>query len=83
VRVGVWGWINGYYRDPKNFTGALMLDEAEHRVWTELPISDAQFQQLQRERTGVFISQVVANNLGLKAGSNLPITAVPSNRADG
>ena len=83
VRVGVWGWINGYYRDPKNFTGALMLDEAEHQVWTELPISDAQFQQLQRERTGVFISQVVANNLGLKAGSNLPIMAVPSNRADG
>jgi putative ABC transport system permease protein len=83
VRVGVWGWINGYYRDPKNFTGALMLDETEHRIWKELPLSDAQFQQLRTERTGVFISQVVANNLGLKAGSGLPILSVPSSRADG
>jgi putative ABC transport system permease protein len=83
VRVGYWGWINGYYRDPKNFTGALMLNQTMHRIWSELPLSDAQFQQLRTTRTGVFVSQVVANNYDLRAGSTLPILSVPSNRADG
>jgi putative ABC transport system permease protein len=83
VRIGYWGWVNGYYRDPKNFTGALMLDQTMHRIWTELPLSDAQFQQLRTERSGVFISQVVANNYGLKVGSGLPMLSVPSNREDG
>jgi putative ABC transport system permease protein len=83
VKVGYWGWINGYYRDPKNFLGALMLDQNEHLIWSELPISDDQLKELRTVRNGVFISQMKADKLGLKAGSDFPVLTTVSTRADG
>jgi putative ABC transport system permease protein len=83
INVGQWGWLSGYYRDPKNSANALMIDRNEPQIWSELPMSPAQFQQMRTVRNGVFVSQVIANTLGLKAGSDFPIRMDMSNRADG
>jgi len=83
VKVGYWGWLNGYYRDPKNSVGALMLDREEPHIWSELPISDDQFRELRRVRTGLFVSQAAATRLGVKAGDNLPILTAKPSRSDG
>jgi putative ABC transport system permease protein len=79
VRVGYWGWVDGYYRNPKNSVGALMLDEQEPHIWTELPISAVQFQQMRRDRTGLFMSQASASRLGLSVGDKpwLPTRSTP------
>ncbi len=83
VDVGYWGWLNGYYRDPKNSAGALMLDQEEPRIWSELPISAEQFRQLRSVRNGLFLSQAAATRLGVKAGDNLPLLTAKPSRADG
>jgi putative ABC transport system permease protein len=81
--VGYWTWLGGYYRDPKNSAGVLMLDPHMHRIWRELPLSDAQFDQLRTTRTGIFMSRSAAARLNVKKGDNFPLLTRTVSRKDG
>jgi putative ABC transport system permease protein len=81
--VGYWTWLGGYYRDPKNSAGVLMLDPHMHRIWHELPLSDAQFEQLRTTRTGIFMSQSSAARLKVKTGDIFPLLTQTVSRQDG
>jgi putative ABC transport system permease protein len=82
-KVGAMGFAGGYYRDPKTPAFAQMIDKGMQEVWTELPLTSAQFDKLWKSRTGVFVSKNMAERLKLKVGDPLPITSPFPPRADG
>jgi putative ABC transport system permease protein len=83
THIGVLGGLFGYYRDPKNGVLPVMLDSAMQQVWTEVPLTPAQWRQLQTTPAGVFVSRRIAARYNLKAGDALPLLTVRSIRQDG
>jgi putative ABC transport system permease protein len=83
TRIGVLGGVLGHYRDPKNTAIAVMLDAAMQQVWTEVPLTFAQWAQLHATPSGVFVSRRIAARFNLKPGDALPILTGGSIRQDG
>jgi putative ABC transport system permease protein len=79
--IGVSDFFLGYYRDPKNEVVPWFLDRGMQRAYPELPLTPAQWDQLQADPSGVFLDNHTAARLGLKAGDPMPVlTAAPSRR---
>lgn len=86
TKIGYYGAIGGYYRDPKNSAFAVMIDPEMQYVWPELSsLTPQQFAALQTNRTGVFMSRRFADKYGFKTGDTYPLLATgPNNvKADG
>jgi len=83
THIGVLGGLLGYYRDPKNSILPVMMDSTMRQVWTEVPITAVQWQQLQTTPSGVLVSRRIAAHYNLKAGDALPVLTVRSIRQDG
>ena len=83
TRVGHWAFLGGYYQDRKNFVGAFMIDDGMTHIWTDFPITRAQFDQVQTNRTGVIFSRSMSQRWHRKAGDTFPIQTIAVSRADG
>lgn len=79
--VGAGGNVDGYYRNPKNQAGAMMVsDEAG---WPNLPLTHAQWARWKTNPDGLYLSKVIAAQWGLKKGDIFSIIAPTLARADG
>ncbi len=75
------GNVYGYYREPKNQAGLMMVgDEAG---WPNLPLSHAQWLAWRARPDGAFLSRSVAAKWGLAKGKIFTIVAPSLARADG
>jgi putative ABC transport system permease protein len=81
-QVGYMNFVGGYYRDPKSKLYVYMIDQEIPHVWTELPLTSAQADQLQASRTGIFMTRKMAERFHRKAGDTFPIKSQQS-QADG
>jgi putative ABC transport system permease protein len=81
--IGVSDFFLGYYRDPKNEVVPWFLDQGMRRAYPELPLTPAQWDQLQANPSGVFLDDHTAARLGLKAGDNMPVLTAAPSRQDG
>jgi len=81
--IGVSDFFLGYYRDPKNEVVPWFLDQGMQRAYPELPLTPAQWSQLQAEPSGVFLDNLTAARLGLKAGDSMPVLTAAPSRQDG
>ena len=81
--IGISDFFLGYYRDPKNQVVPWFLDHGMQRAYPELPLTAAQWAQLQANPSGVFLDTHTAARLGLKAGDNMPVMTSAPSRRDG
>jgi putative ABC transport system permease protein len=81
--IGVSDFFLGYYRDPKNEVVPWFMDQGMRRAYPELPLTPAQWDQLQANSSGVFLDNRTAARLGLKAGDNMPVMTSAPSRQDG
>lgn len=76
-------YLRGYYRDPHQRVTVFAVDEQMRKAWPELPLTDAQWNQLLATPSGLFMTRGMAAVLGLKAGDTLPLITPAGTRADG
>jgi len=81
--IGVSDFFLGYYRDPKNEVVPWFMDQGMRRAYPELPLTPAQWDQLQANPSGVFLDNRTAARLRLKAGDNMPVMTSAPSRRDG
>lgn len=81
--VGSYYWLWGYYQNLRNIVQVIAVDDNMRAAWSELPLSEAQWQQLFATPTGLFVSVTSANKFGLKKGDTFPVLTQPSIKADG
>ena len=81
--IGESDFFLGYYRDPKNQVVPWFLDRGMRRAYPELPLTPAQWEQLQADPSGVFLDNHTATRLGLKPGDNMPVLTAQPSRRDG
>jgi putative ABC transport system permease protein len=81
--IGVSDFFLGYYRDPKNEVVPWFVDHGMQRAYPELPLTAAQWDQLRADPSGVFLDNLTAARLGLKAGDNMPVMTRAPSRQDG
>ena len=73
--VGAFANLLGYYQDKKNNLSVIMMNQGMRKVFTELPLTPQQWDELFSSRTGVFVSRLRAEKLHLKAGDTFPMIA--------
>ena len=76
-------YLRGYYQEPHQRVSIYAVDENMRKAWPELPLTDAQWDQLLATPTGIIISRLRAATLGLKAGDKFPLITPLVTRADG
>jgi putative ABC transport system permease protein len=81
-QIGTMNFLGGYYQNPKNRLYVYMIDQGIPHVWTELPLTPRQLDQLQTNRTGIFMTRKMAERFHRKAGDTFPVVS-PMPRADG
>jgi putative ABC transport system permease protein len=81
--IGVSDFFLAYYRDPKNEIVPWFLDPGMQRAYPELPLTAAQWDQLRADPSGVFLDNLTAARLRLKAGDNMPVMTSAPSRRDG
>jgi putative ABC transport system permease protein len=75
------GGVGGYYRDPRNQVGLMMV--GDNGGWPNVPLSHAQWAQWRARPDGAYLSRVTAAQWGLKKGDIFSIVAATIPRADG
>jgi len=77
------GFIGGYHQEPKDRAFALMEDDKMGQMMAEWPVSQAQWEILRQNRTGLIVSQRQATTRHLKVGDNFTIVSPSTKKADG
>ena len=84
AQVGYQNFIPaGYITDPKNRVFVQMYGDNARKVFTERPITPAQWDMLHNQRDGVLVSRWQADKWHLKPGDTLTIIAPQVKKADG
>jgi putative ABC transport system permease protein len=81
--VGYQNFIPGYITDPKNRVFVQMFGDNARKVFTEYPITSAQWDMLHNERDGVLVSQYQADKWHLKPGDILTLISPQVKKIDG
>lgn len=81
--TGVSDFFLGYYRNPKTLVVPWFVDHGIRAAYPDLPLNQAQWDELQANPAGVFIDDHTAARLGVKAGDNLPVMTSAPSRRDG
>jgi len=81
--IGASDFFLGYYRDPKNRVVPWFTDQGIRAAYPDLPLTRAQWDELQANPAGIFIDDHTAARLGVKAGDNLPVMTTAPSRRDG
>ena len=71
--IGISDFFLGYYPDPKNVVVPWFLDQGMQRAYPELPLTAAEWVRLQADPSGVFLDNLTAARLHLKAGDPMPV----------
>ena len=82
THVGVFGAVGGYHQAPTNSVAVMMLDEEMRTVFSELPVSRAQWRQMDAGQNGLILSRTLAAHYQVKIGDDFPIIASQP-KADG
>lgn len=77
------GLIPGYVQDPKNRIFVVMVDAEVGRVFDDWGITREQWSAVQRDRTGIVMSKMQADEWHKKVGDTFTIIAPQIARADG
>jgi putative ABC transport system permease protein len=83
AEVGYQNYIPGYIKDPKNRVFVQLYGDNARKVFTEYPITPAQWDLLHNERDGVLVSQYQADKWHLKSGDILTVISPQVKKADG
>ncbi|HEY1876041.1 MAG TPA: ABC transporter permease [Rhizomicrobium sp.] len=83
AEAGYQNYIPGYITNPKNRIFVQMYGDNARKVFTEFPITPAQWDLLHNERDGVLVSQYQADKWHLKAGDRLTVVSPLVKKADG
>lgn len=81
--IGTEDFFVGYYRDPKNMVVPAFMDRRMRQAAPDMPLTAAQWDQLEADPAGVFLDNRTAARLGLKAGDNMPVMTSAPSRRDG
>jgi putative ABC transport system permease protein len=76
-------YIPGYVREPKNHAYISMADAAMVRVFPDWQVSQAVWNRIQHDRTGIVMSRLQAERWHKKAGDTFTMIAPTVTRADG
>lgn len=76
-------FLPAYRGDPKNRLFIEMMSDNSRNIFTERPITPAQWDMLRADRTGVLVSQMQAEKWRLKPGETLTVVAPQVKKADG
>lgn len=82
-RVAPQGAVCGYFRIPRNNTCVIIVDDNYKKMYPEMPITDAQMNELKIHPDGAFYSRALAQQWHLKVGDRFPIISPGQPRADG
>src|SRR3954470_13179279 len=77
------GFIGGYHQDPKDRAFVLMEDDQAGKVMTEWPVTPAQWEMLNKNRTGVLVSKRQAITRKLKVGDTFTLVSPSTKKSDG
>ena len=68
-------WFGGVYQDPKNFFPQFVIDpENQRQVYSELIVSDDQWNTFLKDRQGAIVGAVTMKRFGWKIGDRIPIS---------
>jgi putative ABC transport system permease protein len=76
-------WLNGYHVDAHQGLSVRMVNPGFRAIWSEIPITPAQWDQLFATPTGILVSLKAALHWGVKPGDVFTLTTQPGTRADG
>jgi putative ABC transport system permease protein len=69
-------WFGGVYQDEKNFFPQFVIDPAnQRRVFPELIVPDAEWQNFVKDRQGAIVGARTAERFGWKIGDRIPLKA--------
>jgi putative ABC transport system permease protein len=83
AEVSYQNFIPGYIADPKNRVFVQMYGDNARKVFTERPITPAQWDMLHNQRDGVLVSRWQADKWHLKPGDTLTVISPQVKKADG
>jgi putative ABC transport system permease protein len=81
--VAPYRWLGGYHVDPHQSLGIRMVDANMRAMWSEEPITTAQWDRLLATPTGILVSVKAAAKWGVRPGDVFTLTTQPRTRADG
>jgi putative ABC transport system permease protein len=81
--VGYTDGLGGYHQDRSLRIGIMVVDADTPKVWSEYPLSGADWDLLQKTPNGLFFSRKAAAFWRVKKGDSFPVVVEPSIRADG
>jgi putative ABC transport system permease protein len=81
--VGYTDGLSGYQRDRSRRIGITVVNADTPKVWSEYPLSGADWDLLQTTPNGLFFSRKAATFWHVKKGDAFPVVVEPSIRADG
>jgi len=76
-------FIPAYRSDPKNRIFIIMMSDNARNMFSDRPITPAQWDLLHNERDGVLVSQWQADKWHLKVGDTLTVISPQTKKADG
>jgi putative ABC transport system permease protein len=81
--VGYQDGMGGYHKNPSSRVGIEFVDDGMRTAWSEMPLSQADWDRLQATPNGLFFSRKAAAVWHVKKGDSFPVVVEPSIRADG
>ncbi|HEY4341572.1 MAG TPA: ABC transporter permease [Steroidobacteraceae bacterium] len=81
--VGGQLWFSGHQEDPKQGIQITFVDEGMQAAWPELPMTPADWRNLDQTTTGVFLTKTAAVRRNVKSGDTIHLITAPGSRADG
>ena len=76
-------WLNGYHVDPHQGLSVRLVDPGFRAIWSDIPITPAQWDRLFATPTGILMSVKAAVHWGVRPGDVFLLTTQPGTRADG
>jgi putative ABC transport system permease protein len=81
--VGYMNGLNGYRQERTQRLSVSMMDAGMRNAWSDLTLTSADWDALEKTPTGVFFSRSAAARWQVTPGDTFPIVVEPSIRADG
>lgn len=75
--------IGGYHQSRSTTVGITVVDTNKPEVWSQYPLTGADWKELQEAPNGLFFSRKAADFWHVKKGDPFPVIVDPSIRADG
>jgi len=83
--IGVGGqlWLGGHEQDEHHQITVMFVDEGMRSAWPELPMSPADWRNLDVNPSGIFLTRKAAARRNVRVGDTVTLNTAPGSRADG